>query len=173
MNFGTPAFTDPFVGSGNKVRELVKSGATRQHWDVHVLRIGLAKDCKEAMDRLTFNWSDPLLLNEKNGAPAGVPKTPEHRLAIAKATAVAMEGNNNALGRVNVVADEGDAVVSTTHKLKWFNNGLKSVMVKCDLNNVPVNEQYKSWTLGQLRKNSPKNAPKSAKPTVSTANLAN
>jgi hypothetical protein len=162
MAFGTESSTDPFVGSGAKIKELVQRGAKRSHFDVHTLYIGDEKGAQAFYDRIVFDYDHPLCLNSKPGAPAGVPKTEEHKANISESLETAMVDNTNAVGAVKT---------PNGGKLKWFNNGEVQLQLETVKDNVPVDSQYKDWTIGQLPRKSAEKGSNGKKATVSTANL--
>jgi hypothetical protein len=159
MRFGADGWSDPFVGSGAKIKDLVQRGAKRQHFTVQALCIGDQKTAQAFYDRIVFDYDHPLCLNSKPGAPAGVPKTEEHKAAISESLETAMVDNTNAVGTIK--AQNGG-------KLKWYNNGEVQLQLETVKDNVPMDIAYKDWTLGQLPRET---VDKSKKPTVSTANI--
>jgi hypothetical protein len=162
MNFGTAEYKDPFVGSGIKIKELVQRGAKRHHFTVQALALGDQDTAQRMYDRIVFDYDHPLCLNTKPGAPAGVPKTEEHKANIGEALQTAMVDNTNALG-VSKTPNGG--------KLKWYNNGEVQLQLETVKDNVPVDSTYVDWKLGQLPKPTAAELAKSKKATVSTANL--
>lgn len=162
MNFGTSDYRDPFVGSGARIKDLIQRGAKRGHFSVETLRVGTYQDCKAFYDRIVFDYNHPLCLNDKPGAPAGVPKTEEHRAAIGEALETAMVGNDNALG-----------TVKTFHggKLKWFHQATTELQLETVDGRTPVDSLYKGWELGRLPKTNARPGAKSSPPTVSTSDL--
>jgi hypothetical protein len=162
MNFGSGEYRDPFVGSGQRIKALIDAGAKRHHFHVQALSIGDQESAQRMYDRIVFDYDHPLCLNTKPGAPAGVPKTEEHKAAISESLETAMEGNTNALGATKT---------PNGGKLKWFNNGEVQLQLETVKDNVPVDSTYKDWKLGQLPKVDAKTAAKSKKATVSSADL--
>jgi hypothetical protein len=160
MAFGTSQSRDPFVGAGTKIKDLIARGARRHHFDVHTLFIGTQADAQRYYDRIVFDYDHPLCLNTKEGAPAGVPKTEEHKAAISEALTTAMEDNTNAVGTIHPPrAVHGG-------KIKWFNDGAgNQLMLETVDGDKPVDAVYSSWVKGKLPLNS-------KKATVSSDDLA-
>jgi len=151
MNFGTPESHDPFVGSGPKIKDLVQRGARRSHFNVEKLYIGTMEQCQDWLNRnIQVNYDHPQCLNSKPGAPAGVPKTEEHKAAISEALETAMEGNTNALGTIQPPR------IQHGGKLKWFHSTDAQLMLETVDGKTPVDSSYASWSLGQLPKTTAK-----------------
>ena len=157
LNFGSAEYKDQFIGSGWKIKDLIDGGAKRHHFRVEMLyNSGSLTEAMTFFKRIRMDYDHPLCLNVKEGAPAGVPKSEEHRAAIAAAVAPSMVGNGNAVGQPGqaaaVIKEQLESQGVTPPKLKWYNDGTQSKLIPVNDDNTPINANYTSWTMGQLRK---------------------
>lgn len=152
-SFGTSQFSDPYIGNGSKLIELSRvNNHNRRLFNVTCLRIGTRKEVDEQLKRLLDNldYTQPNILNAREGYPKGRPQSKEHAENLSAARSVAFVGNENALGRREPNIDI-DTPAGT--KLKWFNNSKDQKMILCDSNDNPIKPEYKEWKLGKLHKN--------------------
>ncbi len=166
-NFGSEYYHDAFIGSGARFKEFIKALQAMHHltapqirsnFVVEVLLGGTFEQCKHRYDQFDIPYTHPLCLNLKEGAPSGVPKTPEHIEAMSSALKEAMKGNSNVVGTVKVTED-GDAITpevreaieSTKHKIKWINNKIESKSVALPIDSEGRVIVPEGWVLGQLR----------------------
>jgi len=54
-----------------------------------------------------------------------------------------MVGNLNSLGKV----DNG---IVTPVRVKWFNDGVKELLLQIDESGRPVNQEFKTWAKGKI-----------------------
>ena len=159
-NFGTQYGSDPFVGTGKKVRDLIEDLKAhnvkniRALWNVEVIMSGTHEQCQNRFLQIDIPFDHPLCLNSKEGAPAGVPKTEEHKENISKALETAMVGNINALGAVHESIDESlDKLIKESGKvMKWVNDGDKSKLVALDKDKNDEVILPEGFSLGKAKK---------------------
>ena len=159
-NFGTQYGSDPFVGTGKKVRDLIEDLKAhnvkniRALWNVEVIMSGTYEQCQNRYSQIDIPFDHPLCLNSKEGAPAGVPKSEEHKENISKALETAMIGNENALGAVHESIDESlDKLIKESGKvMKWVNDGDKSKLVALDKDKNDEVILPEGFTLGKAKK---------------------
>ena len=159
-NFGTQYGSDPFVGTGKKVRDLIEDLKAhnvkniRTLWNVEVIMSGTHEQCQNRFLQIDIPYDHPLCLNSKEGAPAGVPKTEEHKENISKALETAMIGNENALGAVHESIDESlDKLIKESGKvMKWVNDGDKSKLVALDKDKNDEVILPEGFSLGKAKK---------------------
>ena len=159
-NFGTPYGDDPFIGSGAKVKALILDLQAhnvlniRPLWSVEVIMSGTHEQCQNRYLQIDIPYDHPLCLNSKEGAPAGVPKSEEHKENISKALETAMVGNINALGAVHESIDESlDKLIKESGKvMKWVNDGDKSKLVALDKDKNDEVILPEGFTLGKAKK---------------------
>ncbi len=160
-NFASEYGTDPFVGSGNKMKELILGLNQRGHRNIgrffrrEVILAGTMEQCKNRLDQIQIPYDHPLCLNSRVGAPAGVPKSEEHRAAISEALETAMQGNTNNAGQVQAaeVDPSVKAIVEASgKKMKWITDGTNNKLIALDLDKDGVEILPEGWTLGKTKK---------------------
>src|ERR1039457_6466396 len=163
-NFGTQYGSDPFVGTGKKVRDLIEDLKAhnvkniRTLWNVEVIMSGTHEQCQNRFLQIDIPFDHPLCLNSKEGAPAGVPKTEDHKENISKALETAMVGNINAIGAVHEDIDESlkEIVKSQNKVMKWVNETLtgkeKLTALDKDSDGNPIIPD--GWVVGRKKKSS-------------------
>lgn len=155
FSFGTDQYTDPYIGNGRKLIELAKAnGNNRRLFHVQVLKVSTRADVEAALKKMLENidYSNPLVLNSREGYPRGRPQSKEHTANAVAARDTAVIGNKNARGNVGASIDID---MAAGQKLKWChaadNSEEKMILVNED--NTPVKDLYKGWVVGRMSRN--------------------
>ena len=139
--FATPNGRDPYLGQNPDLTYLIQRDG-RSAFHISQMFCGAEQPAREFYRRtLASVIQNPMCLNGQVGSLPGVPKSEEHKAAIAETLRTVMQGNANQVG--NEPLPEGKC-------RKWINNGVEEYLATLDKGLKPtLPDGYK---LGRLRK---------------------